>query len=1258
MFKSFFSKLSNLTSGQLQSIVDERIVETGGGGKVESVNTQTGVVVLTQDHIGDGNTYKQYSNTEKTKLANIVNITDTQTNILALVPSAYTNKTAYATDTNNTFKSNGTSWECIITPRVANALKRYVSFSGLKTNDGYSPERPMTLQAAHDALNASGVIILAEGTYQNTWNQTPRQTTLLDCTKSNISLVNEADFKNGAKVQLRWRPWAPLTYVLDGDIMGDPEDVASSNTITNLTARSWISTTARMTGPTWNSTEKAFFTENTTVPLIRFNGTLRCQVQGVTIRGKRAVTIENIPSAGVGVHQFAYGGDLNIYLKTAFNGQLLCDDGYVNVESDPALTVGVTTTFLLRNTLYSNIVKPKGTYAISNNNTVIIDSIANIGTFIDITNSRYINILSHANGKLRINACSEIMSVISTAPQQTISGIEYNQLDITNSNFNYVDLITGLNQVGMLYKTGNCPHYLKNNIGIDLVQIQATTNLSKPFSLTGDSFVFPKLNLLNQSTIPTVNDDITKGWDVGGEWTLTNGTKYICYSNAVGVADWKTSDTQLQAVATKTNLETTYLIGFGNTTSYVGKYVTVTNANGLPALSGTISDGRTVTYLIKAGTSGNTTSQLTYKSSVAPIVSGAGLSGDVTSDITNGVLNDFIVLSNTTGKKIKNISKATFTALLGLASTSVAGIVKLSNSYSGIAQDVAVTEKALSDGLATFNNDTIRKMIGGTSGTTLVLTNGGRVYTIRTSAKDALDKIYPGSGRTSSFGIFNQRQAFYEAPQSVIFNDTSVIVNPNGKGVTGITAGSLYTETGKATDVALVGNVGLVLFDNGNLWGWGKNDYGALGLGNTTSYSQPKLIATGVSKIFSHSSNNGDLNGNNSARVVFQKTDGKVYGAGRNNYAQLGLYGNTTDIISSFIELTWIGTNPVNVWNLGSTYGNIIAEFDTGSTVNGVKITKIIGGGYNFYGQLGDGTQYVANAAADITLTWTGSATTTKRIMAIGHNGGWENVANGTTSTGADSTILMWLRETNNPTATPDQIKTAGSNTRGLLGINNTNTSNVFNALTPQTVSVNGSVNLSIKQFALLGANIGVASVLLNDGTLWNWGTNDVGQNGVNIDAGTSVFKPTQAKYQNGSSVSNLMVDSIIYGDAYGGIMSSSNGWKAGTTFVKGTDGNYYASGYNFTGLLGNGNRTNTKLFTRMNIPSGTTFNIFSWITISYGEAVNPIWVDSNGYLWTWGENYYLLDDNIDFYFLDNGSTGSDINILTPMRFEWNLPKA
>jgi len=41
------------------------------GGAVDSVNSQTGTVILTQDSIGDGTTYKQYSQTEKTKLAGI-----------------------------------------------------------------------------------------------------------------------------------------------------------------------------------------------------------------------------------------------------------------------------------------------------------------------------------------------------------------------------------------------------------------------------------------------------------------------------------------------------------------------------------------------------------------------------------------------------------------------------------------------------------------------------------------------------------------------------------------------------------------------------------------------------------------------------------------------------------------------------------------------------------------------------------------------------------------------------------------------------------------------------------------------------------------------------------------------------------------------------------------------------------------------------------------------------------------------------------
>lgn len=53
-------------------LVDKKYVDdNAGGGAVDSVNGDTGVVVLDQDDIGDGITYKQYSSTEKTKLAGI-----------------------------------------------------------------------------------------------------------------------------------------------------------------------------------------------------------------------------------------------------------------------------------------------------------------------------------------------------------------------------------------------------------------------------------------------------------------------------------------------------------------------------------------------------------------------------------------------------------------------------------------------------------------------------------------------------------------------------------------------------------------------------------------------------------------------------------------------------------------------------------------------------------------------------------------------------------------------------------------------------------------------------------------------------------------------------------------------------------------------------------------------------------------------------------------------------------------------------------
>jgi len=65
--------------------VDDSVVAASGGG-VTSVNGASGVVVLTQDDVGDGTTYKQYSATEKTKLAGVATgatANDTDANLKA-----------------------------------------------------------------------------------------------------------------------------------------------------------------------------------------------------------------------------------------------------------------------------------------------------------------------------------------------------------------------------------------------------------------------------------------------------------------------------------------------------------------------------------------------------------------------------------------------------------------------------------------------------------------------------------------------------------------------------------------------------------------------------------------------------------------------------------------------------------------------------------------------------------------------------------------------------------------------------------------------------------------------------------------------------------------------------------------------------------------------------------------------------------------------------------------------------------------------
>ncbi len=82
-----------------------------------------------------------------------------------------------------------------------------------------------------------------------------------------------------------------------------------------------------------------------------------------------------------------------------------------------------------------------------------------------------------------------------------------------------------------------------------------------------------------------------------------------------------------------------------------------------------------------------------------------------------------------------------------------------------------------------------------------------------------------------------------------------------------------------ATAIAAGGYHTVVRKPDGSLWAWGRNDYGQLGNGNTTSRSTPVQVSglSGVTKIA------GGL-----YHTVALRTDGTVWGWGRSDSGQLG----------------------------------------------------------------------------------------------------------------------------------------------------------------------------------------------------------------------------------------------------------------------------------------------------------------------------------------------------------------------------------
>jgi len=293
------------------------------------------------------------------------------------------------------------------------------------------------------------------------------------------------------------------------------------------------------------------------------------------------------------------------------------------------------------------------------------------------------------------------------------------------------------------------------------------------------------------------------------------------------------------------------------------------------------------------------------------------------------------------------------------------------------------------------------------------------------------------------------------------------------------------------------------------LWTWGRNESGNLGDNTTIHRSSPvQTIAGG--------SNWSSVAGGYSITGAI-KTDGTLWVWGKNNYGQLG--DNSITNWSSPVQTIAGGSNWSSFYSGG-------ASFSGGIKTDGTLWVW----GRNDLSLLGDNTQIHRSSP----------------VQTIAGGTNWKQAAGGTDHTAAiktDGTLWVWGRNINGqlginsttaPVSSPIQTISGGTNWRTLAtGIYNTmaiktdgtlwgwgwnpygvlgDNSTIWKSSPVQTVA--GGTN-----WAQVSTGYNTAAIK-TDGTLWAWGRNSYGQLGDNTVIGKSSPVQTIASGSNWATVS------------------------------------------------------------------------------------------------------------------------------------------
>jgi alpha-tubulin suppressor-like RCC1 family protein len=288
-------------------------------------------------------------------------------------------------------------------------------------------------------------------------------------------------------------------------------------------------------------------------------------------------------------------------------------------------------------------------------------------------------------------------------------------------------------------------------------------------------------------------------------------------------------------------------------------------------------------------------------------------------------------------------------------------------------------------------------------------------------------------------------------------------------------------------------------------------------------------------------------------------TNGNLYSWGRNTNGQLGAGDYITYSTPTLVNSTYINTQIIAI----AAGGN----HSVALTVDG----RVFSWGSNIYGQLGTGDTSGISQYNPIPTNTLGSLLS-KMVLAI--TAGWEH----TLVLTADNLLVSW-----------------GRNDWGQTG-----SGDYSNHFTPVFVNMNGT--LLNKNIATISANSHYSMVLTSDNQLFSWGWNLFGQ----LGCGDLFNKISPVAVYMGGVLLNKQVSAIATGSYHAVALITS--------------GTVYTWGYNGQGQLGNGDTSGSNQSLPVSVSTSGILNSKVITNIAAGGNFTIV-LSSDGRLYSFGRN-------------------------------------